>query len=98
MLMNQTSVNWEGEEKRKDYAALALLIQTTVKEAVAEAVQQHPLTDDEVHWVRMAIEAQADRASLRKAIIEKTLTSLLWIGIVAAGGWVVDYVTGHWRP
>jgi hypothetical protein len=98
MLMNQTSVNWEGEEKRKDYASLALLIQTTVKQAVFEAVESHPLSDEEVHWVRMAIKAEADRAALRKAIIEKTLTSLLWIGIVALGGWIVDYVAGHWRP
>jgi len=96
--MNEISANWTSEDRRKDYASLALLIQTAVKEAVAESVQQHPLSDDEVHWVRMAIKAEADRAALRKAIIEKTLTSLLWLAIVALGGWLVDYVTGHWRP
>jgi phosphodiesterase/alkaline phosphatase D-like protein len=88
---------YSGEDRRKDFASLVMLIQTTVKEAVAEAVEAHPLSPDEVHWVRMAIKAEADRAELRKAIIEKTLTSLLWIGIVAAGGWLVDYVASHWK-
>ena len=68
-----------------------------LREIVAEAVESHPLTDDEVQWVRMAIKAEADRAALRKAIIEKSLTSLIWICIVAAGGWIADYVVAHWR-
>ena len=68
-----------------------------LREIVAEAVESHPLTDDEVQWVRMAIKAEADRAALRKAIIEKSLTSLIWICIVAAGGWIADYVVAHWK-
>lgn len=68
-----------------------------VKSAVSEAVEAHPLSPDEVHWVRMAIQAEAERAELRKAIINKTLTGLVWIAIVAAGGWLVDYVTAHWK-
>jgi hypothetical protein len=68
-----------------------------VKTAVNEAVEQHPLSPDEVHWVRMAIEAQAERAKLRKAIIEKSLAGLVWICIVAAGGWVADFVLRHWK-
>lgn len=68
-----------------------------LREIVAEAVESHPLTDDEVQWVRMAIKAEADRAALRKAIIEKSLTSLVWIGIVAVGGWIADYVVAHWK-
>jgi hypothetical protein len=68
-----------------------------VKTAVNEAVEQHPLSPDEVHWVRMAIEAQAERAKLRKAIIEKSLAGLVWICIVAAGGWIADFVLRHWK-
>lgn len=68
-----------------------------VKNAVSEAVEAHPLSPDEVHWVRMAIQAEAERASLRKAIIEKSLASLLWICVVAAGGWCADYFAGHWK-
>jgi hypothetical protein len=97
MLMNQTSVNWEGEEKRKDYASLALLIQTAVKEAVAESVQQHPLTADEIHWVRMAIEAEANKAAFRKAVIEKTFIGLISAATLGAGAWLVEYFMRHWK-
>ena len=65
--------------------------------AVEQAVVANPLSQDEVHWVRMAIQAEAERASLRKAIIEKSLAGLFWIGIVAAGGWLLDYVSSHWK-
>jgi len=68
-----------------------------VKTAVNEAVEHHPLSSDEVHWVRMAIQAEAERAELRKAIINKTLAGLVWVGIVAAGSWLVDYVVAHWK-
>ena len=68
-----------------------------VKTAVNEAVEQHPLTPDEVHWVRMAIQAEAERAELRKAIIQKSLAGLVWLGIVAAGGYLVDFFTSHWK-
>jgi hypothetical protein len=56
-----------------------------VKNAVSEAVEAHPLSPDEVHWVRMAIQAEAERAQLRKAIIEKSLTSLVWMAICGVG-------------
>ena len=72
---------------------LIQLVQTAVK----AAVEQHPLSPDEVHWVRMAIQAEAERAELRKAIINKTLAGLVWIGIVAVGSWLVDYVVAHWK-
>ena len=68
-----------------------------VKGAVSEAVEAHPLSPDEVHWVRMAIQSEAQRAELRSAIINKSLAGLVWICIVAAGGWVVDFVTSHWK-
>lgn len=68
-----------------------------LKEVVTEAVESHPLSDEEVQWVRMAIKAEADRAAVRKAIIEKSLASLFWLCIVAASGKTVEYFTAHWR-
>jgi len=68
-----------------------------VTHAVESVVVNNRLSPDEIHWVRMAIQAEAERASLRKAIIEKSLAGLMWIAIVAAGGWLVDFVTRHWR-
>jgi hypothetical protein len=77
-------------DERQELIALV----TTAVEAV---VINNRLSPDEIHWVRMAIQAEAERASLRKAIIEKSLAGLMWIAIVAAGGWLVDFVTSHWR-
>lgn len=68
-----------------------------LKEVVIEAVESHPLSDDEVQWVRMAIKAEAERASLRKAIIEKSLASLFWLCVVGAGSWIADYIANHWK-
>lgn len=53
-----------------------------VRSAVAAAVESHPLSQEEIHWVRLAIQAEAERAAFRKAVIEKTLVSLVWAGVV----------------
>ena len=68
-----------------------------VKTAVSEAVEQHPLSPDEVHWVRMAIKAEAERSEYRKAIIQKSLAGLVWVALVATGGWVADFFVKHWK-
>jgi hypothetical protein len=68
-----------------------------LKEVISEAVEQHPLSDDEVKWVRLAIEAEARRAAFRKAVIEKTFLGLLSsaaIGLVMYG---IDMFKNHWR-
>jgi len=57
-----------------------------VKAAVSEAVEAHPLSPEEVHWVRMAIQAEANRAAFRKAVIEKTLAGLAIAALVAIMG------------
>jgi hypothetical protein len=68
-----------------------------VKQAVNEAVESHPLSPDEVHWVRMAIQAEAERAELRKAIIQKSLAGLVWMALAGTGAWAVDFFARHWR-
>jgi len=68
-----------------------------LKEAVKEAVEAHPLSPDEVNWVRMAIKAEAERASLRKAIIEKSLAGLAWMALAGIGTWAVSFVADHWK-
>lgn len=68
-----------------------------VKNAVNEAVEQHPLSPDEVHWVRMAIQAEADRAAFRKAVIDKSLAGVIWMILATGGGYLVDFFMRHWR-
>jgi hypothetical protein len=68
-----------------------------VKHAVNEAVEQHPLSPDEVHWVRMAIQAEADRAAFRKAVIDKSLAGVIWMILATGGGYLVDFFLRHWK-
>jgi cytochrome c biogenesis factor len=56
-----------------------------VKSAVASAVESHPLSPEEIQWVRLAIKSEAERAAFRKAVIQKTLVSLVWAGVVGLG-------------
>ena len=68
---------------------------TLLKEAVLEAVEHHPLTDEEIQWVRMAIKAEAERAQLRKAIIEKTLAGLVWMAVIGLLGLAWSGLRGY---
>ena len=64
---------------------------------VAAAIRAVPatLSDDEQRWVRMAIQKEAQSFELRKAIIEKTLTGLVWAFLVGVGYVVVDFFKNH---
>jgi len=68
-------------------------------EFIAELMLQfkavNSLTDDEQRRVRMAIEKEAQSISLRKAIIEKTLTSLIWMMVVGLGYVLLDSAKQH---
>ena len=68
-----------------------------LKEVISEAVESHPLSDEEVQWVRMAIEAEAKRAAFRQAVIDKTFIGLMSsaaIGLVMYG---IEFFRAHWR-
>jgi hypothetical protein len=67
-------------------------------EAVRAGIEAHPLSSDEVMWVRLAIQASVERAELRKAVIEKTLAGLVWTGLCAAGIFAIGYFNAHWVP
>jgi hypothetical protein len=68
-----------------------------LKEVVKEAVECHPLSDDEVQWVRMAIEAEARKAEFRKAVIEKTFVGLLSSGAIGILIYAADFFRAHWK-
>ena len=71
-------------------------ILSIIKEAFQEVADSHPLSPDEVIWVRLAIKAEADRAAFRKAVIDKSLTGLIVTGLGALGLYFVDYFSAHW--
>ena len=53
------------------------------------------LTEEEHRWVKMAIQKEAQAIDLRKAIIEKTLTGLVWMLLVGLGSAIVSLASQH---
>ena len=70
---------------------------TLLKEVVSQAFEAHPLSDDEIQWVRMAIQAEAKRAAFRQAVIDKTLLGLLSSAALGAIMYAVEFFRAHWK-
>ena len=64
---------------------------------VAIAIRSHApvLSDDELRWVRLAIQREAQSVDLRKAIIEKTLAGLAWALVVGAFYILKEWASAH---
>jgi len=64
---------------------------------VAAAIQSAAptLSDDELRWVRLAIQKEAQTIELRKAIITKSLSGLVWAGLVGFGYMVLEWLRLH---
>ena len=72
----------------EERALLIADIQNAIKGATV-------LTDEEHQWVKMAIKREAQAIDLRQAIIEKTITGLVWMCLVGLGTLVVGWATQH---
>ncbi len=53
------------------------------------------LSEEEMRWVRLAIQKEAQSIELRKAIIEKSLVGLAWMCIVGVGSVFMSWATAH---
>lgn len=65
-----------------------------LKEALSDAPSPQ-LSEEEHQWVKMAIQKEAQSIALRQAIIEKSLSSLVWSGIVGMGIVLLEYLRNH---
>jgi len=79
----------DSTDKRVD--RLELTLPEIVRSTVKDVVMAHTLTADERGWVRMALEREARRETLQRAIIEKSLAGLVWAAIagIGAAAWQV---------
>jgi len=68
-----------------------------LSEDIASAIQSHitVLTDHEIVAIRLLIKKQEQSIELRQAIIEKSLTSLVWSGVVGLGYILLNWATTH---
>lgn len=58
-------------------------------------MNQKSLTEEELAWVRLAIAAEARKIKFRDAVIEKSLTGLVWSGILGFGYVFLDFLKNH---
>jgi len=57
-----------------------------------QAVPKKELTEEEMQWVRLAIAAEARKIKFRDAVIEKSLTGLVWACVVGIGYVFMDFL------
>lgn len=57
--------------------------------------RSNELTDEERQWVRLAIAAEARKIKFRDAVIEKTITGLVWSGVLGIGYVFLDFFRNH---
>lgn len=53
------------------------------------------ISPEQLHWVNLAIQKEAQSIQLRQAIIEKTMGGLIWAAIVGIGYLIVGWATQH---
>ena len=57
------------------------------------------LSTEEIHYVRLAIHKEAQSIKLRQAVIEKTITGLVWLAVVGLGALLLEWAKNHgYRP
>jgi F0F1-type ATP synthase delta subunit len=87
---------YSGDERRASSTELLELIQATIRETMVQVALEHPLTVEEITWVRLAIKAEAKRDAFRQAVIDKTLTGLIVTMLSALGIYLLQYFNAHW--
>ena len=63
--------------------------------ALAITAKAPPLSDDEQRWVRMAIQKEAQSIKYRQAIIEKTLSGLVWAALLGFAYMLKEWASNH---
>lgn len=87
-------------EERED-AILALLRENAQRLERLERIAAVPESADhklEHQWVQLAIKREAQSIALRQAVIEKTITALVWMSLVALAAMFMSYLEAHgWK-
>ena len=53
------------------------------------------LTDEEISYVRLAIQKESQSIKLRQAVIEKTITGLVWMTVMGLGALIASWLNQH---
>ena len=91
-------VEQEARDDLRDEHTL-MMVRGVVTEAVAQAVKLHMPTAEERAYLGLAVRRAARRERLQQAIIEKSLTGLVWAAVLFVGVVFYEYIQSHgWKP
>ena len=68
---------------------------TDIAAAVFKRSTDSVLSIEEVQYVRLAIHKESQSIKLREAIIEKTITGLIWLAILGLGAIFMEWLRNH---
>jgi len=66
-----------------------------ITQALRPRANDVQISPEQLQWVNLAIQKEAQSIKLRRAIIEKTLGGLVWACIVGVGYAVLGWATQH---
>jgi hypothetical protein len=66
-----------------------------IAQAMRPRVSDVQISPEQLQWVNLAIQKEAQSIKLRQAVIEKTLGGLVWSIIVGAGYMLLSWATQH---
>ena len=66
-----------------------------VASAVSESLPRQELTQEEHTWVKLAIQKEAQTIKYRQAIIEKTLSGLVWMALLGFAYVLKEWAINH---
>lgn len=81
-----------GVDRRVD--ELTADIPNQIEDAV-RSLRDGLLSDEERIWVKLAIKREGQSIALRQAVIEKSLTGLVWAALGALAYMVKEWATNH---
>ncbi len=66
-----------------------------IAQAIRSRSTDTTLNDDEVRALKLLIKRQEQSIALRQSIIDKSITSLVWSGIIGMGYILLGWATQH---
>lgn len=68
---------------------------TIIKSVAIDTFKTHGLSSEEQQWVRLAIKREARRERFQQAVIEKSLSALVWAAMALVGVALWEFVIQH---
>ena len=68
-----------------------------IEKKIDKLTERDEIHDDHHEFIKKVMEREARKENLHRAIIEKTITSLLWSSFVSVGYLIWQGITSHWK-